>query len=75
VRKAGDLLASSEMALDADLVALFRCPRCHGALVESREPLGFGCEACRLLYPVEDDLPTFLVEEARPWPAPARGTT
>jgi uncharacterized protein YbaR (Trm112 family) len=28
--------------------------------------VGFACEGCALLYPVEDDLPNFLVEEALP---------
>ena len=57
------------MALDADLVALFRCPRCHGRLTESPKPEGLGCPACKLLYPVEDGLPSLLVEEGKPWEA------
>lgn len=55
------------MALDAEIVALFRCPKCHGAL--RREPAGFACAACALLYTVEDDLPNFLIEEAKAWTA------
>ena len=59
------------MALDAELVALFRCPRCHGRLASCDAPAGFGCAKCELLYPIEDDLPCFLLEEAKPWqPAP-----
>ena len=27
---------------------------------------GFSCEKCRLLYPIVDEIPNFLVEEAKP---------
>jgi len=59
------------MALDPDFVSLFRCPRCHGRLEAHAEPLGLGCKACALLYAVDDDLPNFLVEEAKPLASPA----
>jgi len=27
---------------------------------------GLICEACRLLYPIRDDIPVMLIEEAKP---------
>jgi len=30
------------------------------------EKQGFVCEACELIYPIEDDIPNFLIDEAKP---------
>lgn len=50
------------MAISRDLVEILACPKCKGTLEE--EARGFVCPACRLLFPVEDDIPNFLVEDA-----------
>jgi uncharacterized protein YbaR (Trm112 family) len=57
-------------AVDVAPVTILRCPRCRGALVESAKPAGLGCTACRLLYPVEDGIPSLLADDARPWEGP-----
>src|SRR5450631_2079801 len=43
---------------------VFVCPRCKGALAAAAEALR--CAACRLAYPVADDIPVLLVDEAMP---------
>ncbi|MBK8171297.1 MAG: Trm112 family protein [Sandaracinaceae bacterium] len=55
------------MALDPDFVALFCCPQCRGKLSSEKAPEGFACVGCKLFYSVEDDVPNFNVEDARPW--------
>lgn len=58
--------------LNADLLAILRCPKCRGALTESQEPSGPAallCPACRLRYTVEDGIPNMLIEEAKPYAA------
>ncbi|MHB1615527.1 MAG: Trm112 family protein [Actinomycetes bacterium] len=63
------------MNLDPDLMAILVCPACHGEL----RPVDLGpepglpgtpgelvCTACRLAYPVREDIPILLVDEARP---------
>jgi hypothetical protein len=52
------------MPLPRELVEILACPKCKGPLQEDTR--GFVCAACRLLYPVEDDIPNFLVDEAIP---------
>ncbi len=49
-----------------ELLDLLACPKCKGVvrLVDGR---GFVCEACRLLYAIEDEIPNFLVDDAKPW--------
>ena len=48
-----------------DLVELVRCPKCLGTLTAKGED-GLECAACHVVYPVVDDIPQLLVEEARP---------
>lgn len=56
------------MSLDAEFVSLFRCPKCRGKLVHHKSPHGFACADCALFFAADDDLPNFLIEEAKPWP-------
>lgn len=55
------------MPINPELLEILACPKCKGTLQQVSEPEGFGCEACNLLYKVEDDVPNFLVEEASAW--------
>ncbi len=51
------------MNLDPKLMEIIVCPDCHGTL----EPVGeeLVCQTCGLAYPVRDDIPVLLVDEAR----------
>ena len=51
-----------------EFLELLACPKCHSELRVIHQPEGFACEACELLYPLEDGLPNMLISEARPWP-------
>jgi uncharacterized protein YbaR (Trm112 family) len=54
------------MALPKELIEIVACPRCKGKLEVRPDGSAFVCQACRLVYAVEDDIPNFLVEEAKP---------
>lgn len=65
------------MSVAPELLAILACPRCKGPL---RPTAGgaLGCARCRVAYPVTDDIPVMIFEEAAPWtpgsdtgPAPA----
>lgn len=51
------------MNLDPRLREIIVCPDCHGELGEQGEELV--CTSCGLAYPVRDDIPVLLVDEAR----------
>jgi uncharacterized protein YbaR (Trm112 family) len=54
------------MALSKNLLDILACPQCKG-LVRYDEPVGeICCDQCHLAYPVRDDIPVMLVDEARP---------
>ena len=50
--------------IDRDLLALIVCPADRAALREDRERLV--CASCGRRYPVRDNIPVLLVEEAEP---------
>jgi len=55
------------MNIDPQLMQIIVCPACHGTL-EAHEGDGGGelvCTGCGLAYPVRDDIPVLLVDEAR----------
>ena len=61
------------MAVDAALVELLVCPDCHGAVEYKDRRHLIICTQCGLHYPVRDDIPVMLVEEAtRPEPRGSR---
>lgn len=53
------------MSLPTALLDLLVCPKCKGALEYRREPEQLVCQACRLIYAVEDDIPIMLIDEAK----------
>lgn len=51
------------MAIDAEFVQMLACPACRGELVLRGEDR-LSCAACRRSYPVRDDIPILLLDEA-----------
>jgi uncharacterized protein len=49
--------------IDPQLLKIIVCPDCHGDLRVGDDELV--CTACGLAYPVRDDIPVLLVDEAR----------
>jgi uncharacterized protein YbaR (Trm112 family) len=55
------------MSLAPDLLEILVCPKCKGSLEYRKAPEeSLVCHACRLVYPVEDDIPIMLIDEAKP---------
>jgi hypothetical protein len=53
------------MEIQKDLLEILACPKCKGPLTLTPEEDGLVCEACQVLYPIEDGIPVLLEEEAR----------
>ena len=51
--------------LDKKLLDILACPICKGPLIYRRETQDLVCRADRLAYPIRDDIPVMLEEEAR----------
>lgn len=54
------------MALNKELLDILVCPKCKGAITLTTEEDGLLCAPCGLAYPVLDEIPVMLVEEAIP---------
>lgn len=51
--------------MDARLLDILVCPICKGPLVHRRAEGELICRADRLAYPIRDDIPVMLEDEAR----------
>lgn len=52
--------------MDRKLLDILACPVCKGPLIFKKEADELICKADRLAYPIRDDIPVMLEEEARP---------
>jgi uncharacterized protein YbaR (Trm112 family) len=52
------------MAISNDLLEILACPQCKGEVKLTAAEDGLDCSACRLRYPIKDDIPIMLIDEA-----------
>lgn len=52
------------MALNKDLLDILACPKCKTRVTPTENEDGLICEACAVVYPVREEIPVMLVEEA-----------
>ncbi|MGA7180542.1 MAG: Trm112 family protein [Thiobacillaceae bacterium] len=55
--------------MNKKLLDILACPVCKGSLIYRKEAKELICSPCRLAYPIRDDIPVMLPEEARALPA------
>ncbi len=54
------------MAIKKELLDILCCPKCKGDIRLSSAGDGLICDACKVLYPIRDDIPVMLIDEAKP---------
>jgi uncharacterized protein YbaR (Trm112 family) len=54
----------SVMSFDERLLEILVCPKCKGDLEHRSEGSSLVCRACKLAYPIRDDIPVMLEGEA-----------
>lgn len=52
--------------MNPKLLEILVCPVCKSPLAWNKSAHELVCQACRLAYPIRDDIPVMLPEEARP---------
>jgi uncharacterized protein YbaR (Trm112 family) len=55
------------MAIDRELLEILACPKCKGDIVVAEKEDGLICKNCKLVYPIRDDIPVMLIDEALPY--------
>jgi uncharacterized protein len=58
------LKEDASVALSQELLDILACPKCKGELRLTDKQDGLVCEACKLRYPIKDDIPIMLIDEA-----------
>jgi hypothetical protein len=56
-----------KMPLSEELLEILACPKCKGDIFLTKKEDGLICKACRLVYPIKDDIPIMLIDEALPY--------
>jgi len=51
--------------MDKTLLEILACPSCKSTLTYNKAEQELICPACRLAYPIRDDIPVMLTDEAR----------
>jgi uncharacterized protein YbaR (Trm112 family) len=52
------------MAISQELLEILVCPLCKAPVHLKPDQSGLKCEKCHRVYPVRDDIPVMLVDEA-----------
>ena len=52
------------MAIKKELLDILACPACHGEIIHDEKKDTLNCKACRRSYPIKDDIPVMLIDEA-----------
>jgi uncharacterized protein YbaR (Trm112 family) len=62
------------MAVSKELLDILACPVCIKSVHMTADQKGLKCEQCKRVYPIVDDIPVMLIEEAKieENPEPAR---
>ena len=52
------------MPISQELLEILACPKCKGDIHLNDSVDGLICDVCRLMYPIKDDIPVMLIDEA-----------
>ena len=52
------------MALSEDLLEILACPSCKAKVELKADGSGLKCVECKRVYPIRDDIPVMLIDEA-----------
>src|SRR5258708_37467738 len=52
------------MAISAELLEILICPACRAKVELKSDLSGLRCVSCHRLYPIRDDIPVMLIDEA-----------
>lgn len=53
------------MPIEKDLLEILVCPACRGKLNEKADQSGLKCASCKRVYPIVDEIPVLIVDEAK----------
>ncbi len=60
------------MTLSRQLLEILACPKCKGEIAFEECHKQIVCHACRMAFPIRDDIPVMLIDEAVPLDSTAK---
>jgi uncharacterized protein YbaR (Trm112 family) len=55
----------ANMAISKELLDILACPLCKEQVRLTPDGIGLICAKCHRVYPIRDDIPVMLIEEAK----------
>ena len=52
------------MPISPALLAILACPLCKGEVKLTADEKGLKCVSCQRVYPIKDDIPVMIIDEA-----------
>ncbi|HOW85915.1 MAG TPA: Trm112 family protein [Candidatus Aminicenantes bacterium] len=52
------------MPINASLLSILACPLCRADVRLTADEKGLKCVACQRVYPIKDDIPVMIIDEA-----------
>ena len=52
------------MPISSELLEILVCPLCKETLELTPDQLGLKCVKCKRVYPIKDDIPVMMIDEA-----------
>lgn len=53
------------MAVSQELLEILVCPACKSPVLLTPDGQGLKCAQCRRVYPIKDDIPDMIIEDAK----------
>jgi uncharacterized protein YbaR (Trm112 family) len=53
-----------DMPISPSLLAILACPLCKADVKLTADEKGLKCVACQRVYPIKDDIPVMIIDEA-----------
>ena len=53
------------MPISSELLEILVCPLCKETLELTPDQLGLKCVKCKRVYPIKDDIPVMMIDEAK----------
>jgi uncharacterized protein YbaR (Trm112 family) len=54
------------MPISQELLDILACPKCKGEIHLNEKQDGLICQPCKLVYPIKEEIPVMLIDEAKP---------
>ncbi len=62
--KIGEVSYSPRMSVDPELLEILACPNCKTPVTLVKNGTALKCATCKRVYPIKDDIPVMLIDEA-----------